>query len=73
MKEELNKIVESAPQPSSGVSIHTSTLTVQEKFRCSAADLYRALTDKMVFVFKFSIKGAYCFNVMIILINCHRQ
>ncbi|XP_067680057.1 activator of 90 kDa heat shock protein ATPase homolog 1-like [Haliotis asinina] len=47
-KEEMNKVVKNCSQQMEalGVRIHTKKLTAREEFKCRAADLYRALTDK---------------------------
>lgn len=48
-KQEINKVVQNTmPSSSVGVRIHTTTVTLKETFRCSASDLYRALTVKEI-------------------------
>jgi len=48
-----------APQPA-GVKIPCKNLTVTEEFKCSASELYRALTDREVSQKNFSIKYIFC-------------
>nr|KAG5696978.1 hypothetical protein BaRGS_008440 [Batillaria attramentaria] len=47
-KQEMNKVVQgtSAPSSSVGVRIPTTSLTMKETFKCTASDVYRALTVK---------------------------
>ncbi|XP_046337299.2 activator of 90 kDa heat shock protein ATPase homolog 1-like [Haliotis rufescens] len=47
-KEEMNKVVTDCSERMDGlgVRIHTKKLVTREEFKCRAADLYRALTDK---------------------------
>lgn len=52
----MNKVVQTSTGTSgssAGVRIPTTTVTMKEKFKCTLADLYRALTVKGVSIWKY--------------------